>query len=436
MFLPFWKGGTKILPFMPSVLIVDDLTAIHEMLGAVIQPTGYTMDFADNGEEALRKYKAESFDVVLADISMQPMDGITLLQQLKAYDPDCVAIMMTGYASTDTAIKALKHGAFDYIQKPFKIDELIQTLKRAVSFGARNHARQPGKSGPVGEVAFDLQSRILGQSERTERLRQQIAKLMTAQTPLLLEGELGTGKKRIAETIHEGSRAEGPFILIDCGLSTESEFRQGLIGESGHGGDWLERAKGGTLFLQHVEKLSLEIQDGLVSVMKRTINETRLICASTQNLEELVDEGAFHDELFYRIATLPIELAPLRDRLEDLPLFIRDFLGKAKNPAYEGVQIEFHPEALEVMKGYYWPGNQVELEQVVTSLASSTTERIITADQLPLRLNPVENWPQLEEYLAEQRARYIRRVMRACGGDKALAAAALGCPVEQLDESV
>ncbi len=113
---------------MPSVLIVDDLTAIHEMLGAVIQPTGYTMAFADNGEEALRKYKAESFDVVLADISMQPMDGITLLQQLKAYDPDCVAIMMTGYASTDTAIKALKHGAFDYIQKPFKIDEQNRDL--------------------------------------------------------------------------------------------------------------------------------------------------------------------------------------------------------------------------------------------------------------------------------------------------------------------
>ncbi len=259
---------------------------------------------------------------------------------------------------------------------------------------------------------------------------------MTAQTPLLLEGELGTGKKMIAETIHEGSSAEGPFILVDCGLSTESNFRLGLIGESGHGGDWLERAKGGTLFLQHVEKLPWEIQDGLVSVMKRTINDTRLICASTQDLERLVDEGTFHDELFYRIATLPIELPPLRERMEDLPLFIAHFLGKAKNPVFEGGQIEFHPEALERMKRYYWPGNQVELEQMVTSLASSTTERIITADQLPFRLNPIENWPQLGEYLAEQRERYIRRVMRACGGDKVRTAAVLGCPVEQLEEPV
>lgn len=422
---------------MPSVLIVDDLTAIHEMLAAVIQPTGYSMAFADNGEDALKKYKAESFDVVLADISMQPMDGIALLQALKDFDPSCVVIMMTGYASTDTAIKALKHGAFDYIQKPFKIDELIQTLKRAVAFGSRNRGKNMDAPEAAVASAVDLGSRIIGKSGKIERLRQQVAKLMSVQTPLLIEGESGTGKKTVAEAIHEGSSGEGggPFILIDCAASNESNFRPGLVGEAGQGGDWVTRAKGGTLFLQNVHRLPMEIQDAMVGIMKRNINETRLICASAVNLEELMDEGQFHDELFYRIATVPVVLPPLREHLEDLPVLVRHFLERAANPVFEGAQIEFEPEALEMLKAYYWPGNLVELGQLVSSVASRTTQRVITAAELPPRFADVRAWPKLEEFLSRQEAGYIRRVVHACGGDREKAAKVLDCPLERIDQA-
>jgi two-component system, NtrC family, response regulator HydG len=421
---------------MSSVLIVDDLTAIHEMLAAVIQPTGYSMAFADNGEDALRKYKAEAFDVVLADISMQPMDGIVLLQQLKAFDPESVVIMMTGYASTDTAIKALKHGAFDYIQKPFKIDELIQTLKRAVEFGTRNR-RKRGDTGEVEPRALDLGDRIVGKSVKIQRLRQQISKLIAVQTPLLLEGETGTGKRTLAEGIHEGGGSGGgPFFMVDCGLNTEAGFRTGLIGASVQGGEWMTRARGGTLFLQHVDRLPWGIQEAFVGVMKRTINETRLICAADVSLESLVDEGRFNDELFYRIATLPVLLPPLREHLEDLPLLVKHFLQQARNPTFDAAQIEFDPETLEAMKGYRWPGNLLELGQLVSSLASTTESRVIGVDQLPPKFTQVEGWPKLDAFLSEQAAGYIRRVLHACGGDKAKAARVLGCAPEKVEQAV
>jgi len=419
---------------MPSVLIVDDLTAIHEMLAAVIQPTGYTMAFAENGDEALKKYKGGPFDVVLADISMQPMDGITLLQQLKAFDPECVTIMMTGYASTDTAIRALKHGAFDYIQKPFKIDELLQTLRRAVEFGSRNRAmRHSGGAEPV-KASADLSNCIVGQSAKVQRLRQQVVKVTAAQTPLLIEGETGTGKKTIAEAIHEAANSGGPFIMVDCGNGTETAFHSGLIGVAGLGGDWVERAKGGTLFLQNVHRLPAEVQEMFVAVMKRMLNDTRLICGSSLNLESLVDEGLFQDELFYRIATLPLVIPPLREHLEDLPALVKHFLKQATNPRFEGAQMEFEADTIEALKAYYWPGNLVELGQVVKGVASSSEKRIITRDQLPPKVRGAEGWPTLEQFLHVQKENYVRQVLKACKGDRDRAAQLLGCPVEKVDE--
>lgn len=420
---------------MPSVLIVDDLSAIHEMLAAVIQPTGYEMAFATDGEEALGKYKAEPLDVVLADISMQPMDGITLLQQLKAFDPDCVVIMMTGYASTETAVKALKFGAFDYIQKPFKIDELIQTLKRAVEFRTRSRGKRLEKGeSAAGQV--DLFNRFIGQSRKIQRVRQQAAKLMAARTPLLIHGERGTGKKKIAKLIHEGSNEnEGPFMVVDCSIRDERSFQAGLVGD-GDGGDWVVRAKGGTLFLQKIESLPLSFQKTLVGVIKTTINETRIMCATHVDLESLVDEGRFDDELFYRIAALPMHLPPLREHLDDLPALVKHFVKEAKNPAFDGSQIEFTPDALEAMARYSWPGSITELAQLVTSLASTTEKRLIDAGQLPLKISGPESLPSLQEHLVRQESSYIRRVLRVCGGDKAKAAAILDCEVEKIEQAI
>lgn len=415
---------------MPSVLIVDDLPAIHEMLEAVIQPTGYKTSFALNGEEALEKYKADPTDVVLADISMEPMDGISLLQNLKAFDPDCVVILMTGYASTETAMKALKYGAFDYIQKPFKIDELLQTLKRAMEI--------PRARGRLGEQVVNpaddrkLAARFIGKSQRISQLRNQAVKMMTGRAPLLLHGESGTGKRTLAELIHDGGEFDGPLIVVDCASHEEREFIAGL-GSDGAAGAWLMRAKEGTLLFQNIDRLGREAQQVLGRVVKQTV-DTRIICTTQVDLERIVDEGRFDDELFYRIASLPIYLPPLRECLEDLPDLIRHFTQNARNAAFEPGQIEFSEDTIEVMGRYRWPGNVAELAQTVMSLASATEKRVVTAEMLPRKFTLIEDWPSLGEHLEREKKSYIRTILRLCDGDLEEAARILGCEAAELGE--
>src|SRR5436190_1899174 len=173
---------------MPSVLIVDDLVSIHEMLEAVIQPTGFATSFATDGEKALTRYKAEKFDLVLADIDMKPMDGITLLKQLKSYEPSAIVIIMTAYASTESAVQALKYGAFDYLQKPFRVDELIATLRRGLEF-RRFQAERAASGAAPGVKAADIESRLIGKSGKIAKLISQVKKLATVRSPVLLIGE-------------------------------------------------------------------------------------------------------------------------------------------------------------------------------------------------------------------------------------------------------
>lgn len=416
---------------MASVLIVDDLLSIHEMLEAVIQPTGFATAFATDGEKALARYKSEKFDIVLADIDMKPMDGITLLKQLKIYDPKSVIIIMTAYASTESAIQALKFGAFDYLQKPFRVDELIQTLKRALEFKQFNIDR-PNQPVPTAK-AGDVDTAIIGRSEQTKRLIQQVKKLLGARTPVLITGETGTGKKLVAELLHTGSNPpESPFVGIDCALSSGESFREGLLGENGTGGEWIQNAKGGTLFLQHIQSLPLEIQGEVVSVLRNNSHSFRLICSSSEDLEKLTDEGAFNDELFYRVASLPLSLPPLRERTEDLPLLVKHYAAQTSNPNFESNQIEFTEDAMAKLCAYRWPGNLTELQQVISKVVSTTESRVITYEQLPVRLHDVKDWPSLAEYLAGQEKQYLETVLQACRGDKQLAAEILKCDLARL----
>ncbi|MFO1451450.1 MAG: response regulator [Opitutaceae bacterium] len=411
---------------MPSVLIVDDLLSIHEMLDAVIQPTGFSTAFATDGEKALARYKSEKFDVVLADIDMKPVDGITLLKQMKVYDPNCVLIIMTAYASTESAIQALKYGAFDYLQKPFRVDELIATLKRGLEFRLFNQERHSAAPLPAARTG-DIENRLVGRSAKTQKLIQQVKKLASVRTPVLLQGENGTGKTTIAEILHAASASgESPLVRIDCSLSSESHFRAGLLGENGSGGTWVNQAKGGTLFLQHLQCLPMSMQKELVSVLRNTAHGFRLICTTSEDLERLTDEGHFHDELFYRVASLPVSLPPLRDRTEDIPALVKNFTSKATNPLFDSNLIELTDDALGVLKAYHWPGNLSELQQLISRIVATTEVRIITSQQLPMRLREMKHWPPLQEYLAGQRKQYIEMVLHACGNDRPAAAKVLG----------
>ena len=417
---------------MPSVLIVDDLVSIHEMLDAVIQPTGFATSFATDGEKGLARYKSDKFDLVLADIDMKPMDGITLLKQLKLYDPSAVVIIMTAYASTESAVQALKYGAFDYLQKPFRVDELIATLRRGLEF--RQFQAERASSGPTAGVkASDIESRLIGKSARLGKLIQQIKKLATVRSPVLLVGETGTGRTEVAEILHAASGGpEASLVRIDCALSNEQNFREGLIGQNGEGGAWVKQAKGGTLFLQQLQALTLPIQKELVSVLRNTAHGFRLVCTTSVDLEALVDEGKFHDELFYRVASLPVQLAPLRERAEDIPLIVKHYAAQATNPLFDAKLIEFTADALAVMCAYHWPGNLTELVQVVLKIAATTETRMVTSTQLPLRLRDLKHWPTLAEYLAGQEKQYIDQVLVTCKGDKAAAAKVLGIDAGKL----
>jgi two-component system response regulator HydG len=417
---------------MPSVLIVDDLISIHEMLDAVIQPTGFSTAFATDGEKALTRYKAEKFDIVLADIDMKPMDGITLLKQLKQYDPNSVTIIMTAYASTESAVQALKFGAFDYLQKPFRVDELIATLRRGIEFReiqAQRTAAPPG----TGVKMADIEIRLVGKSIQIKKLIQQVKKLAAVRTPVLLVGENGTGKTSVAEILHGASGADiSRFVRIDCSLSSEKSFRDGLLGQNGEGGQWVRDAKGGTLFLQHLQCLALPVQKELVSVLRNTAHGFRLICTTTEDLEKMVDEGRFNDELFYRVASLPLHTPPLRDRKDDIPLLVKHFSVRATNTLVDTNVIEFTDDAMAVLTAYHWPGNLTEMFQLVSKIASTTETRVMTSEQLPLRLRQLESWPTLAEFTAGQEKQYMDRVLHACRGDKAVASKVLGIDAARL----
>ena len=418
---------------MPSILIVDDLISIHEMLEAVISPTGYKTAFATDGEKGLAKYKTEKFDLVLADIDMKPMDGITLLKQLKLYDSGAVIIIMTAYASTESAIQALKFGAFDYLQKPFKVDELMQALRRGMEF-KRTIAEREAISSTSAVKAGDFEARLIGSSAKTKRLISQLKKLATAHTPILISGELGSGHEIAAELLHSaGTPADSPLVRIDCRLSSMDSLRAGLLGENGSGGTWVQQAKGGTLFLLHLQSLISEAQAELVSVLRNNAHNFRLICATEEDLEKLSEQGQFNEELFYRVSVLPVHLPALRDRLEDIPLLLKDIASKASNPEFDARQVEFTDDALATLQAYSWPGNLAEFRQMISQIITTTETRVITSAQLPLRVHELTEWPTLADYLAGQERQYVARVLHACQGDKARAALALGIDISQLE---
>lgn len=403
------------------------------MLEAVIQPIGYTTAFATDGEKALVRYKAEKYDLVLADIDMKPMDGITLLRQLKIYDPTAVVIIMTAYASTDSAVQALKFGAFEYLQKPFRVDDLIGTLKRALEyrrFSSESHV----EGAPVSTVVQrDIDSQLVGASAAHSKLLQQIKKLVSVRNPVLLQGEAGTGKTTIAELLHGSSTiADAPFVGVDCAQSSVADFHSNLLGENGTGGPWIKQASGGTLFLENLDQLQAGMQKELVGVLRGHTQAFRVVCSTTADLEAQMEEGRFNEELFYRLATLPLQIPPLRERPEDIPVLIKHFSAQASNPSFETKLIEFSPDALAVVKAYNWPGNVSELAQVVGQIASNTDFRVIRAEQLPLRIKSPASWPTLAAYMALQEKHYIEKVVHACRGDKAKAAGLLGIELARI----
>ncbi|MCZ6673867.1 MAG: response regulator [Verrucomicrobia bacterium] len=372
---------------MSSVLIVDDQKELHDILKVVVQPLGCTAEFAFDGQEALDLFKNNSFDVVLSDISMTPMDGITLLNEIKDIDPNAIVILMTGYGSMETAVRALKSGAFDYIQKPLKIKEFVAALKRGLDAKSRGMVARPiamstQRTIPPFQASENCYA-LIGKNKHIVKAQQQVDRLVKVSTPVLIQGPGGVGKKMVALTIHHSSGfSEGKLVGLDCSIANQDDLKKQLLGQDGLSGPLLDRASGGSLYLQSVESLDQKLQSSFAKLLKAVGHEFRLICSSEADLEEKMDDGEFSHELFYRIALSVIQLPALEKREDDLEDIVRTIMDNSSNFKFDSRKIELSEEATSYLKEQSWGKNLEQLVQKVTNAVTNTEDRIITPELL------------------------------------------------------
>jgi two-component system response regulator PilR (NtrC family) len=382
-----------------KILVVDDEKSMREVLTIMLRKEGYQTGEATSGEEALAMLGDDGFDLMLTDLRMPGMGGLELLARAKQVRSELVVVTMTAFASLESAVEALRHGAFDYITKPFRVQEITASIKRALE---RERMRKENLH-LRRELArtFDL-SHIVGSSEPMHRVFDLVRKISATDSTILILGESGTGKELIARAIHYGShRSEGRFVSINCGAIPETLLESELFGhvKGSFTGAVRDKeglfsvARGGTFFLDEIGEMPASIQVKLLRALeqrevvpvggtKPVKIDTRVLAASNKDLEEEVNRGNFRSDLFYRINVIPIVLPPLRDRKDDVPLLVGHFLKKWCSKTRSSRKT-FSPEAMEALIRYPWPGNVRELENLVQRAVTLVDGERIGLDALP-----------------------------------------------------
>ena len=427
------------------VLIVDDETVVRNGISRVLENRGMMTVTTKSGTEAMDRMKTQAFDLILLDIRMPDMDGITLLKQIRAQYPDTHVIMITGYPTIDSAVHCIKLGALDYLVKPFRIDDLEAALSK---MGPRPDVLSPAV-GKMGLKIDEKDSVIVGQSRPMKKIFEKILKVAPTDSVVLITGESGTGKELVARAIHANSRRkEREFVAVDCSALVETLLESELFGhvkgsftgaiQTKHG--LFELANHGTFFFDEIANLSPNIQAKLLRVIQerefkkvgdqKKINlDIRIISASNRNLEEAVQDGSFRDDLFYRLSVVPIPLPPLRQRKEDIPLLIDHFLRKYSHRINRAVP-HVSSGAMEILTDYAWPGNIRELEHTIERILILEDTDEIRPTDLPAFISQRQGEFQMfsEEPLSlqELEKRYIRFVLRRTKGRKMQAADILG----------
>jgi two-component system response regulator PilR (NtrC family) len=385
--------------------IIDDEPIIYEVLQDLLTSEGYNVEISTNGEEALEKYGSQKFDLTLLDLLMPGIDGIEVLKRLKKVNPSAVVIIITAFASVKSAISAMKIGAFDYIQKPFKHDELLLIVQRAIAHKRLQEENLRLKDELKRKYSFE---KIIGKSEVMNQVFEIIKASAPSRSTILIEGESGTGKELVARAIHQNSdRANYPFIIVNSGSLPPDLLESHVFGHvkgafTGAVSDkqgLFEVADKGTIFFDEISSLNLDTQAKLLRVMQdrefmklggtKTIKvDARVIAATNTDLEELIQQKAFREDLFYRLNVIKIELPPLRLRKEDIPLLTMHFL-ETYSQENNKENLNVSDEVMDILEEYEWPGNVRELENLIERAVVLTKSRVITRENLPTFLSPL-----------------------------------------------
>ncbi|MGE5813723.1 MAG: sigma-54-dependent transcriptional regulator [Acidobacteriota bacterium] len=442
-------------PPTARILVVDDERSMRELLAIVLKREGHEVLVAENGRTAIALLEKEPIELLISDVRMPDVSGVQVLAAAQRVNPEIIGIMVTAFASTETAVEALRLGAYDYLSKPFNVDELKLKVRKALE---RRHLQQENALLKRALQNTHQFSNIIGRSPAMHAVFQLIQTIAPTTSTVLVTGESGTGKELVARAIHFNSpRKDRPFVALNCGALPETLLESELFGHmrgAFTGADTnkkglIEVAEKGTIFLDEIGEMSPMMQVKLLRVLQerkfRRLGGTeeieadiRIIAATNRDLAKLVAEGKFREDLFYRINVIPVRLPPLRDRVDDIPLLAEHFVVKYAGQIRRNIT-GIAPDAMRQLQGYNWPGNIRELENAIERAAALEMSPLIQATSLPehvqagvgaggngLEAPLPESGFHLEQHVAEIEREYIAEALRRAGGVKSRAADLLG----------
>ena len=445
---------------MANLLIVDDEQGMRQLLSLVFGRAGHKVRAAESGRRALEMLREEPADLIISDVKMPDMDGIQLLRAVREFLPDVSVIMMTAFATVETAREAFKLGADDFIQKPFDVDELKLIVEKALE---RLRLLQENRAFRRAQRDRGRLDQIIGHSGRMQAVYQMIETVAAVQSTVLITGESGTGKEMVARAIHNLSpRSDKPFIPINCGAFTETLLESELFGyvrgaftgATTNRKGLFEAAGRGTIFLDEIGEMSPTMQVKLLRVLQErkvrpvgahdeVSTDTRVIAATNRDLASMVKQGGFREDLFYRISVIPIELPPLRERREDIPDLVDHFVQKFCTQTDRRLGVS--ERALELLERYSWPGNVRELEHTIERAVALERCEEIQPDSLPQSVtnyNPAsapasafelpEAGLNLVAHLEHVEKNYLLEALQRTGGNQTRAAEILHLSVRSL----
>lgn len=444
---------------MSNLLIVDDEQSYRQLLTLVFEGDGHHIRTAMNGREALLMLADEPADVIISDVKMPDMDGIELLRAVRGEIADIGVVLMTAFASVETAREAFKLGADDFIQKPFDVEELRIIVKKALD---KQILINENKAFKRAQRERGSVKNIIGNSGKMQAVYQMIETVAEVQSTVLVTGESGTGKELVARAIHDLSpRAEKPFISINCGAFTETLLESELFGyvkgsftgANANRKGLFEAAHKGTIFLDEIGEMSPAMQVKLLRVLQerrvRPVGaheelpiDARVIAATNRDLKAMSADGSFREDLFYRISVIPIHLPPLRERSEDIAELVSHFIGKFCDQT--GRTVSISPKAMEILEGYAWHGNVRELEHTIERAVALERGEEIQPERLPDHItnyNPEriksefdlpDEGVNLTAHLDNLEKTYVMEALKKCGGNQTRAAELLQMQVRSL----